>query len=68
MPATSNNNFGFDPSRNHYANGGNPGMSYTQDQLGVNARSIEDIILYLPRTVNISFRSLNYPILGPFMT
>ena len=46
VPASSNQNFGFDPSRNHYPNDGNPGMTYLCDQLGVNARSIEDIILY----------------------
>lgn len=46
VPASCNQNFGFDPSRNHYCNDGNPGMSYTNDQLGVNARSIDDIILY----------------------
>lgn len=46
VPASSNQNFGFDPSRNHYPNAGNPGMSFTNDQLGVNARSIQDIILY----------------------
>lgn len=46
VPASSNQNFGFDPSRNHYPNAGNPGMTYLCDQLGVNARSIEDILLY----------------------
>jgi Asp-tRNA(Asn)/Glu-tRNA(Gln) amidotransferase A subunit family amidase len=46
VPASCNQNFGFDPSRNHYRNDGNPGMSFTNDQLGVNARSIEDILLY----------------------
>lgn len=46
VPASSNQNFGFDPSRNHYPNAGNPGMSFTNDQLGVNGRSIQDIILY----------------------
>ena len=38
VPASSNQNFGFDPSRNHYPNDGNPGMTYLCDQLGVNAR------------------------------
>jgi len=46
IPAACNQNFGFDPSRNHYSNGGNPGMTYTNDQLGVNARSLEDVIFY----------------------
>ena len=46
IPALCNGNFGFDPSRNHYPNAGNTGMSYTNDQLGVNARSVDDIILY----------------------
>jgi amidase len=35
VPASCNQNFGFDPSRNHYNNEGNPGMSYTCDQLGI---------------------------------
>ena len=39
IPATANGNFGFDPSRGHYPNDGNPGMSYIRDQLGLNARS-----------------------------
>merc|ERR550514_1142768 len=46
LPASSCQNFGFDPARNHYPNGGNPGISYLQDQLGLNARSMADIILY----------------------
>ena len=46
VPASSNQNFGFDPSRNHYPNDGNPGMTFLCDQLGLNARSIADIILY----------------------
>mmetsp|Transcript_34772 Transcript_34772/g.99875 ORF Transcript_34772/g.99875 Transcript_34772/m.99875 type:complete len:616 (+) Transcript_34772:70-1917(+) len=46
VPAACNQNFGFDPSRNHYNNDGNPGMSFTNDQLGLNARSVEDIILF----------------------
>ena len=46
LPAACCQNFGFDPSRNHYPNDGNPGMSFTNDQLGLNARSISDIIFY----------------------
>merc|ERR1719316_2096980 len=46
IPATCCQNFGFDPSRNHYPNDGNPGMSFTNDQLGLQARSTEDIILF----------------------
>jgi amidase len=45
VPATCNQNFGFDPSRNHFPNAGNPGLTYFCDQLGLNARSIEDIML-----------------------
>lgn len=33
IPAACNGNYGFDPSRNHYPNGGNPGMSFTNDQV-----------------------------------
>ena len=46
IPASSCQNFGFDPSRNHYPNGGNPGITYLQDQLGLNARSIKDILVF----------------------
>ena len=46
VPATSCGNFGYDPSRNHFPNAGNPGMSFTQDQLGINTRSVEDVILF----------------------
>eukprot|EP00039_Didymoeca_costata_P026303 m.15588 g.15588 ORF g.15588 m.15588 type:complete len:606 (+) comp5439_c0_seq2:157-1974(+) len=44
-PAFQNNNFGYDPSRNHYPNEGNPGITYTNDQVGLNARSFDDILL-----------------------
>eukprot|EP00929_Paragymnodinium_shiwhaense_P035811 TRINITY_DN19291_c0_g1_i1.p1 TRINITY_DN19291_c0_g1~~TRINITY_DN19291_c0_g1_i1.p1 ORF type:complete len:494 (+),score=62.04 TRINITY_DN19291_c0_g1_i1:59-1483(+) len=46
LPAACCQNFGFDPSRNHYPNAGNPGMSYTNDQLGLVARNLSDIIFY----------------------
>ena len=39
VPATCNQNYGFDPSRNHYPNAGNPGLSYLCDQIGLNART-----------------------------
>jgi len=45
-PATQNQNFGYDPSRNHYPNDGNPGMSYTNDQVGINARTMDDILAF----------------------
>lgn len=44
-PAFQNGNFGYDPTRNHYPNQGNPGISYTNDQVGLNARSYGDILL-----------------------
>lgn len=44
-PAMQCQNFGYDPSRNHYPNAGNPGLSYTNDQVGLNARSLEDILV-----------------------
>mmetsp|Transcript_11479 Transcript_11479/g.21693 ORF Transcript_11479/g.21693 Transcript_11479/m.21693 type:complete len:627 (-) Transcript_11479:335-2215(-) len=44
-PAFSNGNFGYDPTRQHLPNGGNPGISLIMDQVGLNARSVEDIIL-----------------------
>ena len=46
IPATQNGNFGYDPTRGHYANDGNPGFSYVLDQTGLNARSMEDIIAF----------------------
>ena len=45
LPAFFNGNFGYDPSRNHYPNAGNPGMTYTNDQIGLNARSLDDILI-----------------------
>eukprot|EP00931_Biecheleriopsis_adriatica_P026559 TRINITY_DN16154_c0_g1_i2.p1 TRINITY_DN16154_c0_g1~~TRINITY_DN16154_c0_g1_i2.p1 ORF type:complete len:374 (+),score=65.57 TRINITY_DN16154_c0_g1_i2:709-1830(+) len=39
-------NFGYDPSRNHYPNEGNAAITYTNDQVGVNARSLDDIITW----------------------
>eukprot|EP00008_Paramoeba_atlantica_P004120 CAMPEP_0201476158 /NCGR_PEP_ID=MMETSP0151_2-20130828/1428_1 /ASSEMBLY_ACC=CAM_ASM_000257 /TAXON_ID=200890 /ORGANISM="Paramoeba atlantica, Strain 621/1 / CCAP 1560/9" /LENGTH=612 /DNA_ID=CAMNT_0047856447 /DNA_START=166 /DNA_END=2004 /DNA_ORIENTATION=- len=44
-PAFQNHNFGYDPSRNHYPNYGNPGFSFYNDQVGLNARSYADILL-----------------------
>eukprot|EP01052_Picozoa_sp_SAG31_P041590 SAG31_NODE_6347_length_2053_cov_2.616172_1_plen_403_part_10 len=45
LPAFFNGNFGYDPSRNHYPNSGNPGMTFTNDQIGLNARSLSDILV-----------------------
>ena len=45
-PAFSNGNFGYDPTRGHYPNGGNPGMSLILDQIGTNARTMADIIAF----------------------
>jgi len=44
-PAFQNHVFGYDPTRNHYPNKGNPGLTYTNDQVGLNARSFADILL-----------------------
>jgi Asp-tRNA(Asn)/Glu-tRNA(Gln) amidotransferase A subunit family amidase len=38
--------FGYDPPKFHYPNGGNPSLTYRNDQLGLNARSIDDIIAF----------------------
>eukprot|EP00929_Paragymnodinium_shiwhaense_P058870 TRINITY_DN29490_c0_g1_i1.p1 TRINITY_DN29490_c0_g1~~TRINITY_DN29490_c0_g1_i1.p1 ORF type:complete len:620 (+),score=107.78 TRINITY_DN29490_c0_g1_i1:220-2079(+) len=46
VPAACCQNFGFDPSRNHYPNAGNPGITFTNDQLGFNSRTLSDIIFY----------------------
>ena len=45
-PAFQCQNFGYDPARNHLPNAGNPGMSFTNDQVGVNARSFEDVLVF----------------------
>ena len=43
-PAARNHLFGYDPPKFHYPNGGNPSLTVRNDQLGVNARNMEDII------------------------
>jgi len=45
-PATRNHLFGYDPPKFHYPNGGNPSLTYRNDQLGVNARSFDDILAF----------------------
>lgn len=45
-PAVRNHLFGYDPPKFHYPNGGNPSLSVRNDQLGLNARSIDDIIAF----------------------
>jgi len=45
-PATRNHRFGYDPPKFHYPNAGNPSLTVRNDQLGVHARSIDDIIAY----------------------
>uniref|UniRef100_A0A7S3WER0 Amidase domain-containing protein n=1 Tax=Emiliania huxleyi TaxID=2903 RepID=A0A7S3WER0_EMIHU len=45
-PAHANGNFGYDPPRNKYPNDGNPGITHFRDQLGTNARSMDDILLF----------------------
>jgi len=46
IPAFSCQLFGFDPARNHYPNEGNTAISYSKDQIGVVARSFDDVLLY----------------------
>ncbi|CAM9546401.1 unnamed protein product [Heterosigma akashiwo] len=46
IPAWSCGLFGFDPARNHFPNEGNSAICFTKDQIGVVARSLEDVILY----------------------
>jgi Asp-tRNA(Asn)/Glu-tRNA(Gln) amidotransferase A subunit family amidase len=45
-PALQNNNFGYDPPKFHYPNSGNPSLTVRNDQIGLNARSIDDIIAF----------------------
>lgn len=46
LPAVRNHIYGFDPPKYHYPNGGNPALTVRNDQIGVVARSFDDIILY----------------------
>lgn len=46
VPATRNHNFGYDPPKFHYPNGGNPSLEVRNDQIGTNARSMDDIIAF----------------------
>ena len=43
-PASMNGIFGYDPLRNHYPNGGNPGMTNFNDQIGVLTRTVDDLL------------------------
>jgi Amidase len=45
-PAARNHLFGYDPPKFHYPNQGNPSLTVRNDQLGVNARNIDDIIAF----------------------
>lgn len=45
-PAARNHLFGYDPPKFHYPNQGNPSLTVRNDQLGVNARNMDDIIAF----------------------
>lgn len=45
-PAARNHLFGYDPPKFHYPNQGNHSLTVRNDQLGVNARNIDDIIAF----------------------
>ena len=45
-PAARNHLFGYDPPKFHYPNQGNPSLTVRNDQLGVNARNIDDIVAF----------------------
>jgi Asp-tRNA(Asn)/Glu-tRNA(Gln) amidotransferase A subunit family amidase len=45
-PAARNHLFGYDPPKFHYPNQGNPSLTVRNDQLGLNARTIDDIIAF----------------------
>jgi Amidase len=45
-PAARNHLFGYDPPKFHYPNQGNPSLTVRNDQLGLNARNIDDIIAF----------------------
>jgi len=46
VPATRNHVFGYDPPKFHYPNSGNPSLTTRNDQIGLNALSIDDIIAF----------------------
>ena len=52
-PAAFNGNFGYDPTRGRYPNAGNPGISLICDQIGFNARSMQDAIEFDRRLMGI---------------
>ncbi len=45
-PANQCGNFGYDPPRNKWPNDGNPGITYFNDQVGINTRSFADVVLF----------------------
>lgn len=53
-PAHANGNFGYDPSRNKWPNDGNPGITHFRDQLGMNARSMDDILFFDKAVLNMT--------------
>merc|ERR1719210_2108997 len=53
-PAHANGNFGYDPTRNKWPNDGNPGITHYRDQLGMNSRSFDDILLLDKALLNLT--------------
>ena len=45
-PANQCGNFGYDPNRNKWPNDGNPGITYYNDQVGINSRVFSDVLLF----------------------
>jgi len=45
-PATLCHNFGYDPPKFHYPNQGNPSLTVRNDQIGTNARTMDDVIAF----------------------
>jgi len=52
-PAAQTQLFGYDPSRNRYPNTGNPGITFLNDQVGVLARSMDDILTFDSAFLNL---------------
>ena len=46
VPAVRNHIFSYDPPKFRYPNEGNPSLSVRNDQVGIMARSIDDIIMF----------------------
>ena len=64
-PAAQTQLFGYDPSRNRYPNAGNPGITFLNDQVGVLARNVEDILAFDSAFLNLEEGHANTKLATP---